>query len=287
MLVNAVLSIIKFLAGWLGHSHAVMADAVHGVSDTFTDGVIWIGSLFWDRPPDERHPHGHRKIEILVTLAVAFALTSVAVGLIARAVSSLREGNFVKPGLLPLGAALLSVGVKEALYRWTLRQGRRLQSVPLQANAWHHRSDALSSIPAAIAVGVAAAKPSWIFLDRVGEVVVSVIILHAAFKIAWPTLQKLVDVTAPLEQLVSIQDIAAGTEGVREVHALRARYVGTTRLAVDLHVLVDPEMNVKVGHDIASRVRDRLIEQQPGVVDVVVHVEPYDAAESVRFARRT
>jgi cation diffusion facilitator family transporter len=177
------------------------------------------------------------------------------------------------PTGIALGAALLSIVVKEGLYRWTAAEGRRLDSPALVANAWHHRSDALSSIPAAIAVAVAVINPRLAFVDRIGAVAVCVFILYAAFKIITPALAQLVDTAAPADERRRLEEIAVSVDGVRDAHALRTRYVGP-KLAVDLHVVVDPELSVEQGHDIAERVRLALIEGGPKVDDVLVKIEP-------------
>ena len=152
--------------------------------------------------------------------------------------------------------------------------GRRIKSAAVVANAWHHRSDALSSVPAALAVAGAALKPSWAILDRVGAVVVGILILQASWKIVAPALGELVDAGAPLEAREKIEAIALGTGGVKLVHAIRTRYVGSG-LVCDLHVKVDPEATVRQGHEVTERVKARLLAEGPEVLDVVVHLEPY------------
>lgn len=274
LVINVALSIAKFWVGWWGHSHALMADAVHSASDIATDVAVLVGDFFWSKPADANHPHGHRQLETFVTFLIGGTLVAVAFGMGAGAVQTLRSGEVSQPSLLAMSVAILSVVIKEALYRWTVTVGRRIDSGPMIANAWHHRSDALSSIPAAIAVGAAAMGPRWAFLDRVGVLAVCAILLHAAYRIAWPALQKLLDTGAPDKDLEMIRRIALSQPGVSDVHKIRTRYVGCSRLAVDLHILVDGEMTVSKGHDISGQVKSLLISCHPQIEDVIVHLEP-------------
>ncbi len=275
---NACLSVLKLVAGWLGHSQVVIADGVHSLSDLSTDVVILVGMRYWGRPADETHPHGHRRMETVVTLVIGLSLVIVAAGLLATALRSLANRAFSVPTTLPFVAAVISALSKEGLYRWTVSHGRRVRSMPLVANAWHHRSDALSSLPAVVAVGACVFVPRLAFLDSVGTVAVSLFILHAALKILRPALSKLLDSGVDAATRDRIASIARATDGVCDVHGLRTRYVGCSSISVDLHVLVPAEMSVKEGHDISELVKQRLQEQEEEVVDVVVHLEPYDAS---------
>ena len=273
LLANVLLAGIKFAGGLLGSSQAVIADAVHSLSDCVTDLAILVGVRYWSAPPDSCHPYGHRRIETLITVFIGLSLAGVAVALGYDAVRALVAGEHRNPEPIALGAALISIVVKEVLYHWTRGAGRRARSPALVANAWHHRTDALSSIPVAAAVGAAWYDPSLAFLDGVGTVVVAGFILFAAWRIVLPGLGELVDRGAGERQVEEIERIAAAIEGVSEVHAVRSRFSGVG-LHVDLHVLVDGALTVSASHDIASAVKRALIEQGPGVLDAVVHIEP-------------
>lgn len=275
---NVALSGLKFAGGILGHSQAVVADAVHSLSDSATDLVVLVGVRYWSRPPDEAHPHGHRRIETVVTASIGVILAAVAAGLAYNALATLPARHANPPGWIAFAAAVLSIVSKEVLYRWTVRRGKRLRSSAVVANAWHHRSDGLSSVPAALAVAGAALHPAWSFLDHVGAVVVSLFILQAAWRITWPALGQLVDAGASRKERERIRDIVLATSGVGRLHALRTRYVGAG-LQVDLHILVDGQLTVRQGHDISETVKRRLLDQEPDVVDVLVHIEPDTAAE--------
>lgn len=275
LVVNVLLSAVKFLFGIVGASQALVADAVHSLSDLVTDVAVVVGAGFWSAPADADHPHGHGRIETLITSAIGIVLGAVGVGLGYRAIQTLPEWHGSRPGWTALAAACLSIVAKELLYRWTASVGKRVRSSALVANAWHHRSDALSSVPVAIAVLGTHIWPDWGFLDHIGAVIVSVLILHAAWEITWPALRELVDAGASEQERQAMLELALKTEGVESVHKLRTRSIGPG-LQVDLHVLVEPELTVREGHEIANVVKERLLEQGPNVIDVLVHVEPYD-----------
>jgi cation diffusion facilitator family transporter len=273
--LNLLLAGLKLVCGLVGTSQALIADSVHSLSDSSTDLAILIGVRYWHAPADDCHPHGHRRVETVITVMVALALAAVAVGLALKSLTTIGEHHDAAPGWSALAAALACIVVKEAVYRWTMTVGKRINSPAVIANAWHHRSDALSSVPVALAVIGAKINPDWGFLDHVGAVVVSVFILGAAWRIGWPALQQLVDAGAPFEDLQRITEIAFSVEPVRHVHAVRTRYVGSG-LAVDLHVKVDGSITVREGHDIAETVKRKLLADGPDLVDVVVHLEPCD-----------
>jgi cation diffusion facilitator family transporter len=272
---NLALAGLKFAAGFAGRSQALVADGVHSVSDSSTDLAILVGVRYWCAPADASHPHGHRRIETLITLAIAVVLAAVAVGLAYDSLASYAEPHKVPPGWIALVAAAVSVLVKEAMYRWTASVGRRARSGALLANAWHHRSDALSSVPVIVAVIGARIEPGWWFLDHVAAVVVAVFILSAAWKIGWPAAKELVDAGAPQKVRAEIERIARSVEPVCHVHAVRTRYVGPG-VVVDLHVKVDGALTVREGHDVSEQVKGRLLAEGPDLVDVVVHLEPCD-----------
>jgi cation diffusion facilitator family transporter len=276
LLANLLLTIMKFAGGLLGRSQAVVADAVHSVSDMTTDIAILIGVKYWTKPADASHPHGHQRLETVITLSIGLVLAAAGAGLLVNAISSLRLQETHTVGPIALAAALISLVAKESLYRWTIREGKRIRSMPVIANAWHHRSDALSSIPPALSVTAALIDPDLAFLDQVGAALVALFIFQAAYKITRPAFDKLIDHGAPEKELQSIRAIAKSVEGVLDVHAVRTRYVGSLNLAVDLHIMVKPDLSVYAGHEIAKEVRSRLIHEGPDVLDVIVHIEPLE-----------
>ena len=285
--VNLFLAAIKFTAGIYGRSQALVADAIHSLTDLTTDIAVIAGSHYWSRPPDENHPYGHRRLETLVTVFIGVVLIAAGIGIGWKAISALQEKHASPPGWIAVAAALASIVCKESIYRWTAMTGRRVKSAALAANAWHHRTDAFSSIPVLIAVAGARVFPAWSFLDHLGAVVVSIFILHASIKIIWPGLSELIDVGAPKEIRKKIRDIALKNEGVLQVHDIRTRYISSS-IQVDLHIVVEGLITVRQGHDIADDVKARIIDAIPEVLDVIVHVDPPERAareDELEFAK--
>ncbi len=272
--INLILSVLKFIAGVLGHSQAVVADSVHSFSDSFTDVAVLWGARYWDKPPDSEHPHGHKRLEIVLALVIAISLFAVAIGMMYSSLSELKKDHDNIIGLIAGIAAFVSIVVKELLYRWTMKYARDLHSQVLAANAWHHRSDGLSSIPVMITSVIAYFWPNWAFLDHIGSVVVSIFIVIAAYRIGRPAFNLLIDAGASSVIMAKLKMITATTEGVIEVHKLRTRYIGSSSIAVDMHVVVNGSLTVRQGHDIAEAVEARIEKDVPQAVDVVVHIEP-------------
>ncbi len=273
MLINLLLSGIKLALGLVAASQALVADAVHSLSDISTDLAVLVGVRFWSAPPDKDHPYGHQRIEALVTVAIGLSLAVVAIGIGYNALVSIGGEPGAQPGWLALVGALLSIVFKEALYRWTRSVGHRVKSSALLANAWHHRTDALSSIPVALAIAAAALNPAWIFLDYLGALVVSLFILHAAWGIISPALAELIDRGASEQAQAQIETIVGGVSGVASVHAIRTRRVGAG-LFSDLHIVVDGQTTVENGHAISKTVEQTLLANGPDMLDVVVHIDP-------------
>jgi cation diffusion facilitator family transporter len=271
--VNVALAVFKLAAGIYGDSRAVIADGIEALLDVFTVLLVYAGSRFWSRPPDDSHPFGHGRMETLMVVVIGVSLVGAAIGIGWESIATLHERHATPPGWIAAIAALTSIIGKEILYRWTLSVGRRIKSVAVIAMAWHYRSDAFSSVPVVIAVTGAILLPSWTFLDHLGAVVVSMFILHAAIKITWPRLKELIDAGAPAEVRRRIRDITCANADVLQVHDIRTRYIGTS-IQADLHIIVDGGLTVRQGHDIARDVEARLTRDIEELVDVVVHVEP-------------
>ena len=284
LLTNICLSGIKFAAGYWGRSQALIADAIHSLTDTTTDLAVIAGSHYWSRPPDESHPYGHRRLETLVTAFIGLMLAAAGIGIGWEAISSLHQKHTPPPGWIAFYAAMASIVAKEILYRWTAAAGKKIKSPALAANAWHHRSDAISSLPVLVAVTGALIFPSWSFLDHVGAAIVSIFILHAAFKIIWPAVSELIDAGAPEEIQNKIAEIACNTTGVHEVHAVRSRYISSS-IQIDMHIVVDGNISVREGHTIADNVENGIISSIPEVLEVVVHVDPPPASSDQRAPR--
>lgn len=271
--VNLALALAKFLAGIYGHSQAMIADAAHSLSDLVTDAVVLLG-LRWGRSdPDDSHPFGHGRIETLSALVVGVMLSALAVGLGYESIAQLMRGEEHHPTWLALAAAAVSILVKEVLYRYTARVGRRIKSQAVAANAWHHRSDALSSVAVLAGVAGAMIHPDWHSLDAWAALVVSLLVLKVGAGVLWRALKEMVD-TAPSKEVVdSIKQCALGVAGVRQVHDLKVRSLGG-RYQMQIHVVVDGDLSVTQGHAIAKNVEHCLQDELQDVDEVIVHVDP-------------
>ena len=283
LLVNVGLSILKIAAGTIGHSRAVVADGLHSLSDLVSDFAVLVGVRVWSKPADGCHPYGHQRFETLVTLFIGLLMVMTGIGIGWDAVLAWTEGKTHNAGYIALIAALSSMAIKEILFRWTLRKGKQINSSALIANAWHHRSDALSSLPAAIAVIGSMLLPGQTWIDLAGAVVISVFILYSAFSICAPALGSLVDAGASEEITRQLYKMASVVEGVKGIHRLRTRHHGG--LFVDMHLYVDESLTVKEGHDIADRVEHLLLQEGPNIIEVLVHIDPWNSKTRTSLQR--
>ena len=278
---NILLAITKFLAGVFGHSQVLIADAVHSMSDLATDVAVLVGSRYWDQPADNEHPYGHAKLETLITLLIGAALGVVGFELVSNAIMNLYDMIFGSrettsiPNGWALAAALFSIVLKEWLFHITASAGKKAHSPATVANAWHHRSDALSSIPAALAVGATLVLgEKFAFLDPIGTIVVGLMIFYTAFLIIRPTFNSLMDASGGADLTNRINDMVLSIDGVQGVHKIRTRPLGAALFGVDLHVQVDPNMNVRDAHFLSHQIQDELRNHFSEIVDTTVHVEP-------------
>lgn len=277
--VNAVLAVLKIAAGIIGRSSAMLADGVHSITDFVTDIIVVVFIGLSRRKADCDHAYGHGKYETFATMIVAFFLGIVAIGFFVDGAEkvwmSLHGHEIARPGMIALIMAIVSIGSKEWLFHYTRREGRRINSTMIIANAWHHRSDALSSL--ATLAGIAGAMflgERWRILDPLAAMLVSVFILIVAVKLAGPAVKELLEASLPPEVVKEIDNVIAGTHGVKSFHKVRTRRNGNTDI-VDLHILVDPDISVKKGHDIATDCERRL-KQLLGENSIInIHVEPY------------
>ncbi len=275
MILNILLAGVKFAVGLIGNSQAVLADAFHSLSDLITDVAVLVGVKFWDPPADDDHPYGHKRIESIVTFFIGILLAYVGFELLLNAVSSISEPP--DPSRATLLVALigpaLSIAGKEIVFRYTIKVGKRVHSSAVVANAWHHRSDAISSLPVLVAVLVAIVFPEWQFVDAVGAIIVSGFIFKVAFEIIKPAFFELTDRMVDRELLKVIEKTALEIDGVCSIHKTRTRRSGDATL-VDMHVQVDGELSVREGHDICETVKHTIIRQCSEVVEVLIHLEP-------------
>ncbi|MBN2123391.1 MAG: cation transporter [Deltaproteobacteria bacterium] len=272
-LVNIFLIAIKFLAGIFGHSQALIADAVHSISDLFTDVVVLVGLKIGRKAPDESHHFGHARLETMASLVVGLALVATSIYIGYKAILNLYNHTEYHPTVLALAGAGLSIASKEILYHYTVRIGKRIRSTAVVANAWHHRSDALSSVAVLFGVIGAQIKPTWHILDAYATLFVSFFIIKVALDILWRSLQEIVD-TAPRPDILDyIRSCALNVDGVIDTHDLRVRSVGGLYL-MELHIVVDGTLSVNQGHQIAKAVENCLKEDVGDVERVIVHVDP-------------
>ena len=275
---NVLLVIVKFIAGILGHSAAMVADAVHSLSDFLTDVVVLVFVGVSARPQDTSHDYGHGKFETLATLFISLALAGAAIGIIVsgalKFASWLDGEELPAPGRLALWVALLSIAVKELMYQYTARSGRRLESSALTANAWHHRSDALSSVGAAVGIGGAVLLGGrWTVLDPLASIVVGAMLLGVAWKILRPSMGELTDESLPEGVEKEILDILGSGSGVSEPHNLRTRRIGN-RIAIEAHIRLDGALTLQEAHDRASAIERRLKDRFGAGTIVTLHMEP-------------
>lgn len=283
VVINIGLSTSKFAAGFYGGSQVLIADAVHSLSDLATDAAVIIGARYWTQPADDDHPYGHSKIEAFVTFVIGATLGMVGLQLMASAVASLHAmtrpdplTTAVSPTPLVLTVAIASIFVKELLCRATAVIGRRYRSSAVLANAWHHRSDALSSIPAAVAITASMMLgPAFVFLDAVGTIVVASMIVYTSWHLLEPTFATLLDVGATRDQRLAIETVVHSFPAVRGIHKVRTRPLGGGSIAVDLHTQIDGDERVTEAHALSHAIVHRLTTTLPYVVDVVIHMEPF------------
>ena len=271
--VNLFLSGIKLAFGFLFSSATLIADGVHSLSDLISDAAILIGVRFWSAAPDANHPYGHGRIETLVTVLIAVLIGVVSFAIAKNAIYLFSNPKST-PGLPAAIAAAISIVAKEILFHWTARSAKRVSSSALYANAWHHRSDALSSIPAFLAILLAFLYPSVTFIDAIGAIIVAAMLFVMSLKLLIPALFQLSDAGATKDMYAKIHQIASSIPGVKDAHAIRSRQIGQGYF-IDLHIEVDPMMNVLDAHEISEKVEQEIIKDSPNIVDVIVHIEPY------------
>ena len=275
---NLALLVFKFVAGVLGHSAAMVADAVHSLSDFFTDLVLLLFVRVSARPQDESHDYGHGKFETLATLFIGLALVGAAIGIIVNGAVKFAgwlDGETLPiPGKLALWAALASILVKEILYRYTVIRGRALDSPAVVANAWHHRSDALSSIGAAIGIGGAILLGErWAVLDPLASIVVGGMLMKVAWDLLKGSLGELTDQSLSADEEQEIIDIITASPDVSEPHNLRTRRIGN-RIAIESHIRMDGSLPLETAHEQASAIERRLKERFGPDTLVTLHMEP-------------
>jgi len=275
---NVALLAFKFAAGVLGHSSAMIADAIHSLSDFITDVVLLAFVHMSAKPQDEDHDYGHGKYETFATLIIGLAIMAAATGIIISGVDKLVDWvggrQLAAPGWLALAAALLSIVVKEVMYRYTVRRGKTLDSPALVANAWHHRSDALSSIGAAVGIGGAILLGNrWTVLDPLASVVVGLMLLKVAIGLLRSSVGELTEHSLSSEVEKEIEDIICSYPDVSDPHNLRTRRIGN-RFAIEVHVRMDGNTTLTAAHNRATAIEQRIRQRFGKQTHISIHMEP-------------
>ena len=275
---NVLLVIVKFIAGILGRSSAMVADAVHSLSDFLTDIIVLVFVGISSRPQDSSHDYGHGKFETLATLFIGLALIGAAIGIIVsgalKLASWIQGADLGAPRALALWVALLSILIKELMFRYTDKKGRELSSPALSANAWHHRSDALSSIAAAAGIGGSLLLGGrWTVLDPLASIVVGAMLLKVAWEIIKPSLGELTDESLPEKTEEEILEIIKSFPEITEPHNLRTRRIGN-RIAIEAHIRMDGNLTLLKAHELTSAIESQLKERFGSGTIVTLHMEP-------------
>ena len=275
---NAILVVLKFVAGVISHSSAMIADAIHSLSDFITDIIVLIFVGISARPQDRSHDYGHGKFETLASMFISLALLAAAIGIIVsgalKFTSWLNGEDLSAPGSLALWVAIMSIIIKELMFQYTARKGKELSSPALTANAWHHRSDALSSIAAAIGIGGAVIIGGrWTVLDPLASIVVGAMLVKVALKIMKPSLGELTDESLSEETEEEIMETISSFKDVSEPHNLRTRRIGN-RIAIEAHIRMDGNMSLLQAHEITSEIEKKLKDRFGSQTIVTLHMEP-------------
>lgn len=276
--MNALLLLFKFVAGIMGHSAAMVADAVHSLSDFVTDVIVLVFVHISGKPKDKSHDYGHGKYETLAMTFIGMALLIVAIGIVYEGlvkIAAWAGGEQLEtPGMLALWAALLSIVMKEAIFRYTIAKARQLNSQAVEANAWHHRSDALSSVGTALGIGGAIfLGQRWAVLDPLASVIVGLFIVKVSVELLRNGFGDLMEQSLPDDVEQEILQLAASVPDVVEPHDLRTRRIGN-HYAIELHILMDGDIPLREAHDRASEIEELLRQRYGEETHVSVHVEP-------------
>lgn len=275
---NLLLVGFKFIAGTVGHSGAMLADAVHSLSDFLTDVVVLIFVGISAKPQDRSHDFGHGKFETIATLFIGLALVAAAIGIVVSGAGKLaawlQGEDLPSPGMMALWGALVSIAVKEILYQYTARKGRKLESKAVLANAWHHRSDALSSIGAAIGIGGAILLGNrWTVLDPLASIVVGAMLVKVAWDLLAPSIGELTEQSLPDGTEQEMIGLIESVEGVCQPHNLRTRRIGN-RIAAEVHIRLEGSLSLNEAHEKASAI-ERLFKERFGEnAHIIIHMEP-------------
>jgi len=271
--INIFLAILKFVIGIIGNSRALIADAVHSASDLASDIVVILGLHFGEQPPDENHHYGHKKIETATEIILGMILIGVAIKLAYDSGAAIWLNKINHPTRITLIAAVISILLKEGLFQWTKRVGKKCDSRIIIANAWHHRSDAYSSVAVLIGLVFTQISPRLAFMDIIVSLVVSLLIFKVGGQIALEGCRKIIDTAPPAKYVDKTLTLIKEYPGVKNPHNLKMRYIGNT-IYMEVHIEVDPDISVREGHEIAAGIKYMIKNKDKRVIDVIVHIEP-------------
>ncbi|MFO7578383.1 MAG: cation diffusion facilitator family transporter [Pelovirga sp.] len=272
LVVNSINAVVKVSVGFWANSYALVADGIHSLSDLVSDIMVLVASHYGRQQPDHDHPYGHDRYETLATMILGAVLIAVAGALVWDSLMRLFTARaVVVPGAIALFVALASIASKEWIYRYTLRVARRINSRLLEGNAWHHRTDALSSVVVFFAIGGALLGVTW--LDLAAALIVALMVARVGFRLIWDSLKELVDTALPVAEIDGIRALAMSVPGVRDVHDLRTRRMGN-RTLLDIHLQVEPQISVSEGHEVGVWVAHRLRDGFDHISDVIFHIDP-------------
>ena len=274
VLVNAVLALIKISAGIFGSAYALIADGVESLLDIGSSLIIWSGLKFAAKPPDEKHPYGHGKAEPIAALIVALVVLFTSAGLAVESVREIHASQPVPPKAFTLVVLVGVVLIKEFLFRRVVQLGDKVDSTALKTEAWHHRSDAITSVAALIGISIALiGGKGFEVADKIAALVACAVIATNGVLLLIPAFLEIMDTAPAINVSRAIRETARTVPGVREIDKCHVRKMGL-EYYVDIHVLVDASLSVREGHGIAHDVKDRLRAEHPAVRDVLVHIEP-------------
>ena len=271
LFINILLTCVKIIAGILAASMALVTDGIHSLSDMITDFAVIIGAKIGSKKPDEDHPYGHGWAENFASIFIALLLAAIATGMIIRATASIAAHHYDRIGFTVLIIAIISIVAKEYCFVITRNVAMKFSSSMLYANAWHHRSDAFSSI--AVAIGAVASMLGFTYADQVAAIIVAVMIIWVAVKILLESFGQFTARAVDTQTSKQITGIIAAQSQIRKWHKLRTRVVGR-ELFMDLHILVDPNLKITEAHDIAESLENEIHRQIPQPVNITVHIEP-------------
>ncbi len=285
-IINVLLGIIKVLGGIFFKSHGLLADGAHSFSDLITDGMVLVASKYGSQEADDSHPYGHQRIETAATMVLAVLLILAGLGIALDSINLILHKNQQKPEIFSIPIAMISIILNEILYHATHKIGKSINSQLLIANAWHHRSDAASSL--IVLAGIIGSILGFRILDPLAAVIIAGMIIKMGIDYGLNSIKELVDTGVSKEKIIQIEDIINSIDGVKKIHQFRNRTMGQD-IFIDVHILVDPFISVSEGHHIAQKVHKKLLDNFTEISDVTIHVDPEDdeiASPSINLPSR-